>query len=76
MNPDPSARIGQPSMWIRGETFPNRVHEVERDVLPVGESEIALGTFLSWAVRELNVVMRRLQVLVSYGHPLPAEWST
>ena len=28
-------RRGQPVMWIRGRTFPNRVHEVERDVLPV-----------------------------------------
>jgi phytanoyl-CoA hydroxylase len=39
MNPDPSARRGQPIMWIRGETFPDKVHEVERDVLPVDLSE-------------------------------------
>jgi len=37
MNPDRSARRGQPIMWIRGETFPDRVHEVERDVLSVEE---------------------------------------
>ena len=30
---------GQPVMWVRGETFPNKVHEVERDVLPVSESD-------------------------------------
>ena len=26
---------GQPVMWIRGQTFPDKVHEVARDVLPV-----------------------------------------
>lgn len=26
---------GQPVMWIRGQTFPGKVHEVARDVLPV-----------------------------------------
>ena len=35
MNPDPTARRGQPIMWIRGETFPDRVHEMR--VLPVEE---------------------------------------
>ncbi|MYH79696.1 phytanoyl-CoA dioxygenase family protein [Candidatus Poribacteria bacterium] len=29
----------QPVMWIRGETFPDKVHEVERDILPVSESD-------------------------------------
>lgn len=28
---------GQPVMWIRGRTFPDKVHEVERDILPVSE---------------------------------------
>ena len=40
MSADRSGRRGQPIMWIRGETFADKVHEVERDVLPVGESEI------------------------------------
>ena len=26
-------------MWIRGETFPDKVHEVERETLPVPESD-------------------------------------
>jgi hypothetical protein len=26
---------GQPVVWIRGETFPGKVTEVTRDVLPV-----------------------------------------
>ena len=26
---------GQPIMWVRGQTFPGKVREVERDVLPV-----------------------------------------
>lgn len=30
---------GQPIMWVRGETYPDRVHEVERDVLPIPDSE-------------------------------------
>jgi phytanoyl-CoA hydroxylase len=34
-----SAGRGQPVMWIRGETFPDKVYEVGRDVLPVPESE-------------------------------------
>lgn len=38
MNPDRSARRGQPIMWIRGQTYPDKVHEVERDVLSVEES--------------------------------------
>ncbi len=29
----------QPVMWIRGETFPDKVHEIERDILPIPESE-------------------------------------
>ena len=29
----------QPVMWIRGETFRDKVHEVERDILPVSESD-------------------------------------
>ncbi len=29
---------GQPVMWVRGKTFPDKVHEVERDVIPVLES--------------------------------------
>jgi len=28
---------GQPIMWIRGETFPDKVHEVQHDVLPIPE---------------------------------------
>ena len=38
----PDARNGnkrQPVMWIRGQTYPDKVHEVERDVRPVSESE-------------------------------------
>ena len=31
-------RKRQPVMWIRGETFPDKVHEVEREILPVSES--------------------------------------
>ncbi|RKU30753.1 hypothetical protein C6497_03480 [Candidatus Poribacteria bacterium] len=30
---------GQPIMWIRGETYPDRVHEVQRDVIPFPDSE-------------------------------------
>ena len=30
---------GQPVMWVRGDTYPDKVHEVERDVLPVPASE-------------------------------------
>ena len=26
---------GQPIMWVRGQTFPGKVREVERDVLPI-----------------------------------------
>ena len=26
---------GQPIMWVRGRTFPGKVREVTRDVLPV-----------------------------------------
>ena len=26
---------GQPVMWVRGQTFPGKVREVERDVLPI-----------------------------------------
>ena len=33
-----NSRRRQPVMWIRGKTFPNKVHEVERDVLPIPES--------------------------------------
>lgn len=33
-----NGRKGKPVMWIRGETFPDKVHEVERDILPVSES--------------------------------------
>ena len=29
---------GQPVMWIRGETFPDKVHEVKRDIIPVPKS--------------------------------------
>ena len=32
-------RRRQPVMWIRGETFRDKVHEVERDILPVPESD-------------------------------------
>ena len=32
-------RTRQPVVWIRGETFPDKVHEVERDILPVSESD-------------------------------------
>ena len=32
------SRQRQPVMWIRGKTFPNKVHEVERDVRPPPES--------------------------------------
>ncbi len=31
--------IQQPVMWIRGQTFPDRVHEVERDILPVPDAD-------------------------------------
>ena len=37
--PAPNGRRGQPVMWVRGETFPDKVHEVERDILPVSESD-------------------------------------
>ena len=30
---------GQPVMWVRGETYHDKVHEVERDVLPVPEEK-------------------------------------
>ena len=33
-----NSRQRQPVMWIRGKTFPNKVQEVERDVLPIPES--------------------------------------
>ena len=36
--PTPNNRRRQPVMWIRGETFPGKVHEVEREILPVPES--------------------------------------
>ena len=26
---------GQPIMWVRGQTFPGKVREVERDILPI-----------------------------------------
>ena len=35
----PNVRKGQPVMWIRGETFPDKVHEVQRDIIPIPESE-------------------------------------
>lgn len=35
----PNSRRGQPVMWIRGKTYPDKVHEVERDVLPIPESD-------------------------------------
>ena len=34
-----NSRKRQPVMWIRGETFPDKVHEVERDVLPIFQSQ-------------------------------------
>ncbi len=37
-NPERKWR-GQPVIWVRGETFPDKVHEVERDILPVSESD-------------------------------------
>ncbi len=30
---------GQPVMWVRGQTYQDKVHEVERDVLPVSDAE-------------------------------------
>ena len=33
-----NSRRRQPVMWIRGKTFRDKVHEVERDVLPIPES--------------------------------------
>lgn len=30
---------GRSITWIRGETFPDKVHEVERDIIPVPETE-------------------------------------
>lgn len=30
---------GQPIMWIRGETYPDRVHEVHHDVIPIPDQE-------------------------------------
>ena len=32
-----NGRKGQPVMWVRGETFPDKVHEVAREVIPVSE---------------------------------------
>ena len=37
--PTPENRKRQPVMWIRGETFSDKVHEVEREVLPIPEPE-------------------------------------
>ena len=34
-----NGRRRQPVMWIRGKTFRDKVHEVERDILPVSESD-------------------------------------
>ena len=34
-----NGRRSRPVMWIRGETFPDKVHEVEREILPVPESD-------------------------------------
>ena len=34
----PNSRQRQPIMWIRGKTFLDKVHEVERDVRPIPES--------------------------------------
>ncbi len=34
-----AAGWGQPVMWIRGETFPDKVHEVERDILSIPKSD-------------------------------------
>ena len=34
-----NSRKRQPVVWIRGKTFPDKVHEVERDILPVSESD-------------------------------------
>ncbi len=34
-----NGRRRQPVMWIRGETFPDKVHEIEREILPVPESD-------------------------------------
>ncbi|MFT5089537.1 MAG: ectoine hydroxylase-related dioxygenase (phytanoyl-CoA dioxygenase family) [Candidatus Latescibacterota bacterium] len=36
VNPEKSGK-GQPIMWIRGQTFPGKVQEVEHDVLPVDD---------------------------------------
>ena len=33
-----NSRHRQPVMWIRGKIFPDKVHEVERDILPIPES--------------------------------------
>lgn len=30
---------GRSIMWIRGETFPDKVHEVERDIIPIPDTE-------------------------------------
>ena len=34
-----NGRKRQPIMWIRGRTFPDKVHEVERGILPIPESD-------------------------------------
>ena len=36
MNPEQAGK-GQPTMWIRGETYPDKVHQVTTDVVPVEE---------------------------------------
>ncbi len=34
--PPPHGRgKGQPVMWVRGKTYPDKVHEVEREILPI-----------------------------------------
>ena len=35
----PKPAGGSAVMWIRGKTYPGKVHEVERDVLPVSEPD-------------------------------------
>ena len=34
----PTPARGSAIMWVRGMTFPDKVHEVERDILSIPES--------------------------------------
>jgi hypothetical protein len=34
-----NGRRGQPVMWVRGKTFPGKVQEIARDVIPISASD-------------------------------------